>query len=141
MREPVAQVARRRKGFELRLELRMLLLTLILLVALSLSSKYFLTYNNIMNVLDQSVVVGILAVGQTAVVLTGGIDLSVGALLGWGGMVLALTGVEFGFLPALLLGLAAGGLAGAINGLLVVKVRIAPFIVTLGMLSVARSVT
>ena len=119
----------------------MLLLTLILLVVLIFSSKYFLTYNNIMNVLDQSVVVGILAVGQTAVVLTGGIDLSVGALLGWGGMVLALTGVEFGFLPSLLLGLAAGGLAGAINGLLVVKVRIAPFIVTLGMLSVARSVT
>ena len=54
MPEPVAQVARRRKGFELRLELRMLVLTLILLVALSLSSKYFLTYNNIMNVLDQS---------------------------------------------------------------------------------------
>ena len=141
MPQPVAQAARRHKGFELRLELRMLLLTLILLVVLSLSSKYFLTYNNIMNVLDQSVVVGILAVGQTAVVLTGGIDLSVGALLGWGGMVLALTGVEFGFLPSLLLGLAAGGLAGAINGLLVVKVRIAPFIVTLGMLSVARSVT
>lgn len=143
MPDPVAQVAprRRRKGFEFRLELRMLLLTLILLVALSLSSKYFLTYNNIMNVLDQSVVVGILAVGQTAVVLTGGIDLSVGALLGWGGMVLALTGAKIGFLPSLLLGLAAGGFAGAINGLLVVKVRVAPFIVTLGMLSVARSIT
>jgi ribose transport system permease protein len=143
MPAPGTQVERRarRKGLEFRLELRMLLLTLILLVALSLSSKYFLTYNNIMNVLDQSVVVGILAVGQTAVVLTGGIDLSVGALLGWGGMVLALTGTEVGFLPSLILGLAAGGLFGAINGVLVAKARIAPFIVTLGMLSAARSIT
>jgi ribose transport system permease protein len=143
MSDPVVQVERRprRKGLEFRLEFRMLFLTLILLVVLSLSSKYFLTYNNIMNVLDQSVVVGILAVGQTAVVLTGGIDLSVGALVGLGGMVLALTGTETGFLPSLILGLAAGGLAGAVNGFLVVKARIAPFIVTLGMLSAARSLT
>lgn len=143
MSKPITEVdrRRRRKGFEFGLELRMLILTLILLVILSVSSKYFLTYNNIMNVLDQSVVVGILAVGQTAVVLTGGIDLSVGALLGWGGMVLAMTGTKIGFLPSLLLGLAAGGAAGGINGLLIVKARVAPFIVTLGMLSVARSVT
>ena len=99
MSEPIieAKQRRRRKRFEFRLEIRMLFLTLILLVVLSLSSKYFLTYNNIMNVLDQSVVVGILAVGQTAVVLTGGIDLSVGALLGFGGMVLALSGSSIGF--------------------------------------------
>jgi len=143
MSEPIieANQRRRRKRFEFRLEIRMLFLTLILLVVLSLSSKYFLTYNNIMNVLDQSVVVGILAVGQTAVVLTGGIDLSVGALLGFGGMVLALSGSSIGFMPSLLLGVLAGGAAGGINGLLVVKARIAPFIVTLGMLSVARSVT
>jgi ribose transport system permease protein len=143
MSEPIieANQRRRRKRFEFRLEIRMLFLTLILLVVLSLSSKYFLTYNNIMNVLDQSVVVGILAVGQTAVVLTGGIDLSVGALLGFGGMVLALSGSSIGFIPSLLLGVLAGGAAGGINGLLVVKARIAPFIVTLGMLSVARSVT
>jgi ribose transport system permease protein len=143
MSEPIieAKRRRRRKRFEFRLEIRMLFLTLILLVVLSLSSKYFLTYNNIMNVLDQSVVVGILAVGQTAVVLTGGIDLSVGALLGFGGMMLALSGSSIGFIPSLLLGLLAGGAAGGINGLLVVKARIAPFIVTLGMLSVARSVT
>ena len=143
MSEPIieAKQRRRRKRFEFRLEIRMLFLTLILLVVLSFSSKYFLTYNNIMNVLDQSVVVGILAVGQTAVVLTGGIDLSVGALLGFGGMVLALSGSSIGFIPSLLLGLIAGGAAGGINGLLVVKARIAPFIVTLGMLSVARSVT
>jgi len=143
MSEPVAEALRprKRRGSEFGLELRMLVLTLILLVVLSLSSKYFLTYNNIMNVLDQSVVVGILAIGQTAVVLTGGIDLSVGALVGWGGMVLALTSPSLGFVGSLLAGIVAGGVAGAINGLLVARVRIAPFIVTLGMLSVARSVT
>jgi ribose transport system permease protein len=56
-------------------------------------------------------------------------------------MAMALSGPSLGFLPALAIGLAAGGLAGWINGFLVVKGRIAPFIVTLGMLSVARSVT
>lgn len=136
-----SSAVRRRRRRGIPLELRMFVLSLALIVVLSLSSKYFLTYNNILNVLDQSVVIGILAIGQTLVVLTGGIDLSVGALVGWGGMILALTAGPWGLVPGLVIGFAAGALGGAINGGLIAKGRIAPFIVTLGMLSVARSLT
>jgi ribose transport system permease protein len=60
-----------------RLEVRMLGLALIIAIGLSLLSPYFLTQNNLFNILDQSVVIGIVAVGMTFVILTGGIDLSV----------------------------------------------------------------
>ena len=63
-----------------RLETRMLVLALVLALALSLLSPYFLTRSNIFNMLDQSVVIGIVSVGMTFVILTGGIDLSVGSV-------------------------------------------------------------
>ncbi len=72
-------LARRLAG---RLEVRMLALALIVFVGLSLASPYFLQSNNLLNLLDQSVVTGITAVGMTFVILTGGIDLSVGSVLG-----------------------------------------------------------
>jgi ribose transport system permease protein len=64
------------------LEIRMFLLTAVLIISLSFASPYFLTYNNILNILDQSVVVGILAAGLTLVILTAGINLSVGSTVG-----------------------------------------------------------
>ena len=63
-----------------RLEIRMLALALALGAALSILSPHFLTSNNLLNVLDQSVVVGIVAIGMTFVILIGGIDLSVGSV-------------------------------------------------------------
>lgn len=69
------------------LEVRMLGLAVLLAVCLSLLSPYFLTQNNIFNILDQSVVIGIVAVGMTFVILTGGIDLSVGSVAGLTGIV------------------------------------------------------
>ena len=75
------------------LELRMLALALVIAIALSLLSPYFLKTNNLLNLLDQSVVVGIVAIGMTFVILTGGIDLSVGSVAG-------LTGVMLGLVPA-----------------------------------------
>lgn len=134
-------VASRHRLTWMTLELRMLLLTALLIAVLGLSSPYFLTTNNILNILDQSVVVGILAVGMTLVVLTGGIDLSVGAVVGVTGVILGLVAPGWGLWPALICSLAVGALIGFVNGGLVVWGGIAPFIVTLGMLSVGRSMT
>jgi len=121
------------------LEMRMLLLTLAIIIFLGLASPYFLTYNNILNILDQSVVVGILAVGLTLVILTAGIDLSVGSAVGLAGAVMAVSFPVFGFYPAVVAALMTGGLFGLVNGVIIEKGRVAAFIVTLGMMSVGRS--
>ena len=68
----------------------MLGLALVIAIALSLLSPYFLKTNNLLNLLDQSVVAGIVAIGMTFVILTGGIDLSVGSLVGLTGVILGL---------------------------------------------------
>src|SRR5579871_2165996 len=73
-----------------RLEVRMLVLALLIGLCLSVLSPYFLTRSNIFNMLDQSVVIGIVAVGMTFVILTGGIDLSVGSVAGVTGIILGL---------------------------------------------------
>jgi ribose transport system permease protein len=119
----------------------MFLLTAALVVALSFASPYFLTSRNLLNILDQSVVVGIVSVGQTLVILVGGIDLSVGSIVGVTGVVFAVAARQYGFVPGIAAALFAGALAGLINGLIVQKGKVAPFIVTLGMLSVARSLS
>ena len=112
---------------------------LLLSLALWAATPHFATVNNLVNVLDQSATVGVLAVGMTFVILTGGIDLSVGSLV-------ALAGIAFGAaaragLPAAIAaaaGVAVGAAAGLANGLLVTAGRLPPFIATLGTMSVAR---
>jgi ribose transport system permease protein len=122
-----------------RLEVRMLGLLVALAAILSLISPYFLTVNNLSNVMDQSVVIGIIAVGQTFVILTAGIDLSVGALVGLTGIVLGLSFTRFGIAGAVAAALLAGAAAGFISGAIITKGRVAAFVVTLGMMSIARS--
>lgn len=120
-------------------ELRMLLALLAIGFVLSIVSPYFLRINNILNLMDQSVVVGIVAIGQTLVILTGGIDLAVGSLLGVTGVVMGVLMQHVGVVPAAIGGLLAGGLLGAFSGTLVAYGRLTPFVVTLGMMSVGRS--
>lgn len=116
----------------------------LLCIVLSFANQYFLTLGNIADILRQTSINGILAVGMTYVVLTSGIDLSVGSILALAGIVSAslVTG-NHALSPALglALGLAVGALAGAINGLLVARLSVPPFVATLGMLSAARGVT
>jgi len=122
-----------------RLELRMLALLVLLALALSLISPYFFTLNNILNLMDQSVITGIVAIGQTFVILIAGIDLSVGSLTGATGIIL---GLSFAVLPlplAILAAILAGGFAGFVNGFVITKGRVAAFVVTLGMMSIGRS--
>lgn len=122
-----------------QIELRMMLVVFFVMAILSVISPYFLTVNNLLNLMDQSVVVGMVALGQTLVILIGGIDLSVGSIAGATGIVLGLAFPEFGLLGGVLVCLGAGALAGLVNGLIITWGRVAPFVVTLGMMSVGRS--
>src|SRR5919205_3818728 len=118
-----------------------LIVLLILFGALTLLSDEFLTGDNMANLARQVAVFGIIAVGQLLVILTAGIDLSVGSVLGLTGCIsaeLLLHGV--GIVPAILVALAAGAAIGVFNGTLVAYGKLPPFIVTLGMLGIARGV-
>jgi ribose transport system permease protein len=99
----------------------------------------FATPENLLNVLRQNSMLGMVALGMTMVILTGGIDLSVGSVLALSGIVAAMLSPQ-GTLVAVAGGLAAGGLLGTLNGVLITKARIQPFIVTLAMMIAARGV-
>jgi ribose transport system permease protein len=136
-RRPPAAMRRLFRGA--RLELRMLALLALLSIALSLISPYFFTLNNILNLMDQSVITGIVAIGQTFVILIGGIDLSVGSLSGATGIIFGLALAALPLPLAIVGAILAGGLAGFVNGFIITKGRVAAFIVTLGMMSIGRS--
>lgn len=117
-----------------------LIALLVICVILSIATPYFFTVQNLVIVLRQVSVNGILAIGVTFVIIAGGIDLSLGS-------VVALTGVvaasfahpgAYPLIIPLLIGLLTGALVGVINGLTITIGRVAPFIVTLGMMTMAR---
>jgi len=122
-----------------QIELRMILLIIVVMASLSLISPYFLTVSNLFNVMDQSVVVGMVALGQTLVILIGGIDLSVGSLAGVTGIVLGLASRGHGLIAGIVACLLAGAFAGLLNGVVITYGRVAAFVVTLGMMSIGRS--
>jgi ribose transport system permease protein len=126
-------------GLTRRLEIRMLGLALVIAISLSLMSPYFLTANNIFNILDQSVVVGIVAVGMTLVILTGGIDLSVGSVAGMTGIVLGLALQQMPIPLAILCAVLTGAGVGLVSGILTAYFGLAAFVVTLGVMAIARS--
>jgi ribose transport system permease protein len=103
-------------------------------------SPAFLTFGNGINILQQTATIGIMAIGETLVILAGGIDVSVGSMLGLGGMIAAMVTREPGASPllAIALGTLAGLGVGLVNGGVVTRLRIDPFITTLAMLSVVR---
>lgn len=112
---------------------------LVLCVALFIATPFFGTLDNLANVAEQSALVGVLAIGMTFVILTGGIDLSVGSVVALSGVVAAL-GVQRGWPLVLALGagMLTGASAGLCNGALVTFGKLPPFIATLGMMSAAR---
>lgn len=137
---PGAQTsARSLSRFVNTLEMRMLGLAVVIAVALSLISPHFFTERNLFNILDQSVVLGIVAVGMTLVILTGGIDLSVGSVAGLSGIVLALLLRDFPIPVAIALAVTCGALIGLCSGVLISVFGLAPFVVTLGVMAIGRS--
>ena len=118
------------------------LVFVLLCVALGFSSEYFMTWRNWMDILRQTSINGILAVGMTYVILTRGIDLSVGSILAFSGLCSAMVAVQgYGLLAARSAGMFAGAVMGALNGFMVANLSIPPFVATLGMLSVGRGLT
>jgi ribose transport system permease protein len=114
--------------------------TVIACIALSLASDVFATQRNLFNVTRNFAFVAIIALGMTAVIITGGIDLSVGSVVCLSGMILGVVmhagySIWIGMAAALLVALAAG----LVNGVLIAYVGMPSFVVTLGMLAVARS--
>ncbi|HTJ93907.1 MAG TPA: ABC transporter permease, partial [Pararobbsia sp.] len=103
----------------------------------------FLSVQNLSLILQQSMVVGIIAIGQTLIVLTAGIDLSCGMVMALGSVVMSKVAVANGVNPfvSIVLGVAVCTLFGLINGLLVTRVKLPAFIVTLGTLNIAFAIT
>jgi ribose/xylose/arabinose/galactoside ABC-type transport system permease subunit len=135
-------VARRARALARRPEVGILLVILALVVYMSIRFERFLSVDNLMNIARNYSDIGIGAVGMTLVLLIGGIDLSVASVMALGGLVASIAMVWWG-LPvpvAILLGIGAGVVVGLVNGFLIQRVRLAPFIATLGMLGVARGI-
>ena len=124
-------------------EMSVLVALAVLVVIMSVASPYFLEPQNIFNVLRNMSTISIMAIGMTMVIITGGIDLSVGSVLAMTAMLTARLMVQFGMSPwlALLAGLVAGAMVGGINGLIITKVQVNPFITTMGMMSICRGLT
>lgn len=129
-----------------------LIVLVVAMVVFTLLNERFLLPGNLSFLTQQSVVIGTLAIAQTLIILTAGIDLSIGAIMVFGQMLMANLAVSVtasnvlpiaGQNPALsiLLGILAATLAGAVNGFLIVRFSLPPFIVTLGTLSVFTALT
>jgi ribose transport system permease protein len=115
-----------------------LFILIVLLIIAALSSPAFLTPTNITNLLLQMSIIGVVVLAELIIVLTGGIDISVGSALGLAAVLCAGLFGGFSVWFALLVALAVGGLIGLVNGWLVAFRGLEPFIVTLGMLALAR---
>jgi ribose transport system permease protein len=109
---------------------------LILFVALSFASPYFLTGRNIINVLYQISSIGILAVGMTFIIVTGGIDLSIGSIFEISGWIMCYMILNGNPVQGIALGMGVALVCGLVNGLLIAYVHLSPMIVTLGTMSI-----
>jgi ribose transport system permease protein len=125
---------------KVHVRLESLIVLAILCAAMSMLSPYFLSVSNFLNILLATSTIGVLAIGATLVLSSAGLDLSLGSVLGLSGVAGAYLCVELElpWFMAILGALGAGALAGYINGQLITRTRIPAFIVTLGMLGIAR---
>ncbi len=123
----------------LRTHLGVLITLLVLWVFFSLASPWFFNIDNMLNILNHMTITLILALGMVFVIASGGIDLSVGSILGFTGIIVAIfLKAEMPVFIAVILGLLVGAGIGAFTGFLIARFRLQPFIVTLGMLSIVR---
>ncbi len=113
----------------------------IMCVVMYIISPPFRSVNNILSVAKNFSAYAIAGIGVTMVIITGGIDLSIGSIFGFAGVIASMAMVNLGLptVPAIIVGLAAGAALGLTNGLFIVKLNLPPFIATLGMLSIVRS--
>ena len=111
----------------------------VLFVGLAIASPHFLTSTNLSSVVRQTAVINIMALGMTLIIISGGIDLSVGAILAMGGLLGCMAMEKGQPIPVgVFVGILTGAFWGFVNGFLTTKLRINPFIVTLGTLGIVR---
>ena len=127
---------------KLHVRLESIIVLLALCLAMTLLSPYFLSVSNFLNILLATTTIGVLAIAATLILSSNGLDLSLGSVLGVSGVAGAYLAVElqWPWFTAIAGALGAGALAGYINGVLITRTRIPAFIVTLGMLGIARGV-
>ncbi|AET92404.1 Monosaccharide-transporting ATPase [Burkholderia sp. YI23] len=136
--EPSSGIAFLRACLRIR-ELNVLSVLLLVGFLISLFSPYFLTTNNLMGVFRSFSLVALMSIGMMLVIITGGIDLSVGSVMGLSSLVTALA-FQHGLpaFAAVLSGLAVGVIVGGFNGFMITWIQLPPFIATLGTLSIGR---
>lgn len=117
------------------------LILLVMCVIMYIVSEPFRSIKNLLSVARNFSAYAITGIGVSMVIITGGIDLSLGSMFGFSGVIacMGMVNLGWGVIPSILLGLLAGALLGLFNGMLVVKAKLPPFIATLGTLSIARS--
>jgi ribose transport system permease protein len=115
-------------------------LAIFIFFAITLRDVGFTSPSNLLNIVRQTAIIIVMAVGLTFVIGAGEIDLSIGAVAGLASVTTALILNRWGLLPGVVAGLLTGALVGGVNGLLVAGIRIPSFLVTLGMLSIANGV-
>jgi ribose transport system permease protein len=122
--------ARSRRSIRVQ-ELAVVGICIVLFVVLSIASSSFLTWYNIRNILDQNAAIGVIACGETLVIISGSFDLSVGAIYAFAGLVSVMVANDIGTVPGIIVGLISGFGLGTANGILVVTGRVHSFIATL----------
>jgi ribose/xylose/arabinose/galactoside ABC-type transport system permease subunit len=137
-RDASGSLARRRFAERFAFRLESLVVLAVLIAAMSILSPYFLSVSNFLNILLATSVIGVLAIGATFVISSAGIDLSVGSVLAFASIVGCLSMTVMPWPLGIVICILAGMFAGAINGFLIARAGIPAFIVTLGMLGVAR---
>ncbi|MDD3839924.1 MAG: ABC transporter permease [Clostridia bacterium] len=120
--------------------LNILIILIIMCIGMTLASDKFLTFDNLFSVSRAFSYIAILALGESLVIITAGIDLSIGSIFGFAGVIATLGMARWGIgiLGGVLLGILIGIIFGLFNGFLVTKIKLPPFIATLGSLSIAR---
>jgi ribose transport system permease protein len=113
---------------------------IVMIVVFSVASPNFLQFNNVMGILLATAVNGVLALGVTFVIISGGIDLSIGTVMTLSAVIsgVLITNMDLPVPVGIVGGIATGGFAGVVNGILIARFHIPPFIATLGMLNVAK---
>lgn len=133
------------KGFKVsrltkHTEFSLILIIIALFIVFSVFSNSFLTEYNLMNLLKQCSIIGVIAICATFVIITGGIDLSCGAVVGMSSLMVALGMTQFALpIPiAILLAILVGGVCGLYNGVIIHEFKVPPFIATLGSMTIIR---
>jgi ribose/xylose/arabinose/galactoside ABC-type transport system permease subunit len=128
-------------GLNLKKHNLLVMLLIVMGISTYMTGGVYFRPSNLLSVISRASVVGIMALGQALVIISGGFDLSVGSLLAFAVTVIATVTANYGLFAGTIMGMIATTMLGAVNGVLVVKTRVPPFIVTIGMMTIARSIS